>query len=135
MPGEPADVCAFVLPGLGHYHPIASVLLGLPHRTAAVAAQVDIDSPLAGRVGEDGFAFHRWPADTLGPCPQPLHGQVSLITTQSASHSSFPFRRNGKGYGFTWLLLDEAMPQVSFMRFHGAIAERCPRDPLPTAMF
>lgn len=63
MPGEPADVCAFVLPGLGHYHPIASVLLGLPHRTAAVAAQVDIDSPLAGRVGEDGFAFHRWPAE------------------------------------------------------------------------
>lgn len=85
--------------------------------------------------GQRPERFHRWPADTLGPCLQPLHGQVSLITTQSASHSSFPFRRNGKGYGFTWLLLDEAMPQVSFMRFHGAIAERCPRDPLPTAMF
>ena len=83
--------------------------------------------------GQRPRRFHRWPADTLGPCPQPLHGQVSLITTQSASHTTFPYRRNGKGYGFTWLLLGESMEQVAFMRFHGAVPERCPTTPPPAA--
>ena len=83
--------------------------------------------------GQRPQRFHRWPADTLGPCPQPLHGQVSLITTQSASHTTFPYRRNGKGYGFTWLLLGDSMEQVAFMRFHGTVPERCPTPPQPAA--
>ncbi len=83
--------------------------------------------------GQRPQRFHRWPADTLGPCPQPLHGQVSLITTQSASHTTFPYRRNGKGYGFTWLLLGESREQVAFMRFHGAVPERCSTPPPPAA--
>ena len=83
------------------------------------------------RSGERPARFHRWSAESLSPCLQPLHGQVSLITTQSASHSSFPFRRNGQGYGFTWLLLGESAPQVAFMRYHGTVPERCSLDPLP----
>lgn len=83
--------------------------------------------------GQRPARFHRWPADTLGPCPQPLHGQVSLITTQSASHTTFPFRRNGKGYGFTWLLLGQSREQVAFMRFHGAVPERCETPPASAA--
>jgi hypothetical protein len=65
---------------------------------------------------------------------QPLRGQVSLITTQSASHTTFPYRRNGQGYGFTWLLLGEKQaPQVAFRRFRGSLPERCPTEPLPAA--
>ena len=81
--------------------------------------------------GERPTRFHRWAAASLSPCPQPLHGQVSLITTQSASHSSFPLRRNGQGYGFTWLLLGESAPQVAFMRYHGTVPERCERELQP----
>ena len=86
--------------------------------------------------GQRPERFHRWAAESLSPCPQPLHGQVSLITTQSASHSSFPFRRNGQGYGFTWLWLwlGEAAPQVAFMRYRGTVPERCPLDALPASI-
>lgn len=78
--------------------------------------------------GQRPERFHRWPAQALSPCRQPLRGQVSLITTQSASHTTFPFRRNGQGYGFTWLLLGEPSQQVRFMRFRGAVPELCPTD-------
>lgn len=84
--------------------------------------------------GQRPARFHRWAADALSPCAQPLRGQVSLITTQSASHTTFPYRRNGQGYGFTWLLLGEKQaPQVAFRRFRGALPERCPTEPLPAA--
>ena len=79
--------------------------------------------------GQRPVRFHRWAADALSPCVQPLRGQVSLITTQSASHTTFPYRRNGQGYGFTWLLLGEQAPQVAFKRYRGALPERCPSDP------
>jgi len=79
--------------------------------------------------GERPERFHRWAADSLTPCPQALRGPVSLITTQSASHTTFPYRRNGQGYGFTWLLLGEPQSQVAFMRYRGAAADRCLVDP------
>ena len=79
--------------------------------------------------GQRPERFHRWAADSLTPCLQPLRGPVSLITTQSASHTSFPYRRNGEGYGFTWLLLGKPSSLVSVLRYRGAVANRCPADP------
>jgi hypothetical protein len=78
--------------------------------------------------GQRPARFHRWSTDTLSPCPQPLRGPVALITTRSASHTSFPFRGNAQGYGFTWLTLAEPFPQVAFMRYRGPLPERCPLD-------
>jgi hypothetical protein len=78
--------------------------------------------------GQRPERFHRWSADALLPCPQPLRGPVSLITTQSASHTSFPLRRNGEGYGFTWLLLGRPDAQVAFMRYRGTEPLHCGSD-------
>lgn len=83
--------------------------------------------------GQRPARFHRWAANALSPCTQPLRGQVSLITTQSASHTTFPYRRNGRGYGFTWLLLGEQAPQVAFKRYLGTQPERCPSEPPPAS--
>lgn len=77
------------------------------------------------RAGEAPRRFVRWDANSLTPCLTPLRGRVSLITTQSATHTTFPLRKNGQGYGFTWLVLDERAPQVAFQRYRGPAAQKC----------
>lgn len=53
-----AAVVAFVLPGIGHYLPIASLIGELdPAGGVAIAAELPADSPLAARVAADGFTF------------------------------------------------------------------------------
>ncbi len=75
--------------------------------------------------GERPRRFHRWPANALSSCLRPLSGQVALINAQSATHTTFHLRRNGQGYGYVWLSLDESAPQVAFVRFGGGVQKGC----------
>lgn len=75
--------------------------------------------------GEVPVRFVRWAPNALTPCLSPLSGRVALITTQSATHTTFPLRKNGQGYGFTWLHLDDERPRVAFQRYRGPAALAC----------
>lgn len=75
--------------------------------------------------GEVPARFVRWAPNALTPCLSPLSGRVALITTQSATHTTFPLRKNGQGYGFTWLHLDDERPRVAFQRYRGPAALEC----------
>ncbi|HZS38995.1 MAG TPA: metallophosphoesterase [Polyangia bacterium] len=64
-----------------------------------------------------GLEFVRWDHARLGAAPQEVVGKACLITTQSCSHTTYPRKDNGKGYGFAWLTLGDQDPVLNFHRY------------------
>ncbi|MCS6915279.1 MAG: metallophosphoesterase [Myxococcales bacterium] len=69
------------------------------------------------RPGPRGLRFERWPARDVSPCPREIAGLAALITAQAAAHTTFAWRRNGRGHGFVRLELDGERAQVAFPRY------------------
>lgn len=67
-----------------------------------------------------GLEFVRWDHARLGAAPQEVVGKACLITTQSCSHTTYPRKDNGKGYGFAWLTLGDQDPVINFHRYAAA---------------
>jgi hypothetical protein len=67
-----------------------------------------------------GLEFVRWDHARLGAEPQEVTGKACLITTQSCSHTTYPRKDNGKGYGFAWLTLGDQDPILNFHRYAAA---------------
>ena len=81
----------------------------------------ELHAGAASSATEHKAVFARWPRDMLGPCLRPVGGLAALVNVQSASHSTWPLRRNGRGYGMAWLELDGEI-RIAFERFEGDAA-------------
>lgn len=85
-PAPPGPVIAFVLPGIGHYLPISSLIQELgPPGGAIIAAQVDADHPLCTRIADDGFAFVPVPSlASATRSARPLRAAARLLRSRVA---------------------------------------------------
>ncbi len=70
------------------------------------------------QANEPAAVFTRWPRRNVGPVLRPVRGLAALVNVQSASHSTWPLRVNGQGYGLARLELD-GQTRIAFERFVG----------------
>ena len=74
------------------------------------------------RRGRQKLGFQRWPDGTGNDTLTPIHGKAALVTTQAATHAGPWPKASARGFGFTYLVLGDGDPRVSFHRHDGAAA-------------
>lgn len=117
-PGDPAPaaVIAFILPGIGHYLPIASLIQELDAPGGvAIAAEVPERSALRDRVVADGFAFISIPTITTSKrSERPLRALARLLRTRiaprAAAHGTTPIGLPSLRARFAFALGTQVLP-------------------------
>jgi hypothetical protein len=64
----------------------------------------------------EGLQFARSADAAMSPTTTAIHAKAALINTQAATHAGTPLKASARGYGFTFLVLGDADPEVAFVR-------------------